>query len=278
MRAPSVASAGTTDVWARLADPLGPALSAHEDRRRSPAGLAESVGDAELVRRRLDATVPGAWELHVELQSVGDTSRFVVKSRLTVLGIAREDFGEGFSLASASDDGLTKAARRFGIGVEAGSTVAATLTVAGRPSVPVAMGVADTPAVPSADDELAAVFRSEPAVRKQKAARAATPDVSEESATAVDAAPSGARRSAPKARKDSELRPTISADEEFPSCPRCGDIMWDDRGAKKSADAPDFRCRRRGCVGTLWVDRSDAQPTTPAVSASAEARDEEYPF
>jgi len=161
-----------------------------------------------------------------------------VKTRLVILGVSREDFGEGFSLSSASDDGLTKAARRFGIGVESAG-------VATTPGVPVSMGVADTPAVLSADEELAAVFRTEPVKRKQKT------------------------------RKDSEQRATISADEEFPSCPRCGDIMWDDRGAKKSADAPDFRCRRRGCVGTLWVGRSDAQASTPA---SAGTQDEEYPF
>ena len=270
MRAHSIARTDSTDVWARLAQPLETRASSGTAGSDWLAKPAQSIGDAELVRRRLDATVPGEWELHVELQPVAETSRFVVKTRLVILGVSREDFGEGFSLSSASDDGLTKAARRFGIGVES------TAAVETQP-VPTTMGVADAPAVTSVDAELAAAFRSEPVKRRQKEPRVAPAEDADASPPppAADASPSTVRKRVAKARSSTEHRPTISADEDFPSCPRCGDIMWDDRGAKKAEDAPDFRCRRRGCVGTLWVDRSTTPTTTTTQAAGS---DEEFPF
>ena len=270
MRAPSIVRTDSADVWALLAQPLetrAHSAAAGSDWAATPA---QAIGDAELVRRRLDATVPGGWELHVELQPVAETSRFVVKTRLVILGVSREDFGEGFSLSSASDDGLTRAARRFGIGVE--STAAVETRAA-----PTTMGVADAPAVTSVDAELAAVFRSEPVKRRQKEPRVApVEDVDASPPPVADTSPSTVRKRAAKSRSSTEHRPTISADEDFPSCPRCGDIMWDDRGAKKAEDAPDFRCRRRGCVGTLWVDRSTTPNTTTTTQAAS--TDEEFPF
>lgn len=268
MRTPSSVRSDAPDVWARLAEPFKGSLSPDSAGVDWLAKPEQSVvGAAERVRRRLDATVAGAWELHVELQSAVEASRFVVKARLVILGVAREDFGEGFSLSSASDDAMVKAARRFGIGTESG--VVEPFPVA-TPS-----GVADVPALTSAEAELAAVFRAEPIKRKQNESRATASVVSHSSARAADTSPGPTRTRTAKPRPEGERRATISADEDFPSCPRCGDIMWDDRGAKKAKDAPDFRCRRRGCVGTLWVDRA---ATATATTMQAASGDEEFPF
>ena len=239
------------DIWTRLAGPLGSADTGVRSRSGlSLGGADDPIGDAELVRRRLDATVPGAWELHVELQPAVETSRYVVKTRLVIMGIAREDFGEGFSLASASDDGLTKAAKRFGIGASTSSTNI-------EPSASLA-DLRPRPAIAPDQEIVAAAFNAEPAAKP-------------------------ARKTRPgKARSDSSSRKVIAADEDFPSCPRCGDIMWDDRGAKKADDAPDFRCRRKGCAGSLWVDHGRTDVASAATKSSpveaASGADEEFPF
>lgn len=263
MRAHSVVRTPPTDVWARLAQPLESRDSSNDDLRRMSAGLEEPIGDAERIRRHLDATVPGGWELHVELLPVVETSRFVVKSRLTVLGIAREDFGEGFSLPAASDDGLARAARRFGIG-----------------SAEVATGLVESAIPALASRELRATLTSPsapPAAADPEHLATAFQTTADERSAAP---PQSRRQRTAKPHNESRRRITIAADEDFPSCPRCGDIMWDDRGAKKADDAPDFRCRRKGCAGTLWVDQAAAGATQAkgTTADSAASVDEEFPF
>ena len=269
MRERSMVRTPSTDVWARLARPLESRVLPNDDPFLMPAGSREAVGVAELIRRHLDATVPGGWELHVELQPVVETSRFVVKSRLTVLGVAREDFGEGYSLASASDDALAKAARRFGIGASEGTTAAE--------SAPSVSGIRSRPIPMTTDQELvAAAFRADPVETPVRKPRVPAAEVVEETAGIARST-----RSA-NARKDPSHRSLISAEEDFPSCPKCGDIMWDDRGAKKADGAPDFRCRRKGCAGTLWVDHGGTAVapagTKSSAVESASSADEEFPF
>lgn len=42
-----------------------------------------------------------------------------------------------------------------------------------------------------------------------------------------------------------------------PPCPKCGGQMWDNRASKRSAKAPDFKCKDkdRGCDGVIWPPR-----------------------
>lgn len=87
------------------------------------------------------------------------------------------------------------------------------------------------------------------------------------------------RESAPRAEK-----PYIG-----PPCPKCGGMMWDNRGRKRSDREPDFRCRDRKCLddagfissvfhwtpekGPQWAPPGDKQPgngngTSPTSSPS----------
>ncbi|WP_291426609.1 single-stranded DNA-binding protein DdrA [Deinococcus sp.] len=75
--------------------------------------------DARAVQDRLDAICPDAWSF--ELEVVAGTSHPVVKGRLTVLGVSREDIGEAGegelgTLKAASSDALKRCAVQFGIG------------------------------------------------------------------------------------------------------------------------------------------------------------------
>ena len=44
-----------------------------------------------------------------------------------------------------------------------------------------------------------------------------------------------------------------------PSCPECGGPMWDNRADKRSARAPDFRCRDQACDGRIWPGQRRAR-------------------
>jgi hypothetical protein len=40
----------------------------------------------------------------------------------------------------------------------------------------------------------------------------------------------------------------------MPSCPDCGQRMWDNRTTKKNPRAPDFKCCSKDCEGAIWPD------------------------
>jgi hypothetical protein len=40
---------------------------------------------------------------------------------------------------------------------------------------------------------------------------------------------------------------------ERPECPKCQSGMWDNRKAKRSPKAPDFKCKDKGCDGAVWM-------------------------
>ncbi len=67
--------------------------------------------DARAVMDRLDAICPDHWSFTLEVISPS-----AVKGRLTVMGVTREDIGEGDTLKGASSDALKRAAVHFGIG------------------------------------------------------------------------------------------------------------------------------------------------------------------
>ncbi len=119
------------EVWQRLAEPFPPeevqwrieALS--RDRKKA---LVVPYVDARTVLDRLDRVVgPEGW--HDEYQVLADAERTLkdergerrerlveVKCRLTVLGVTKEDVGEGDSLKAAFSDALKRAAVKFGVG------------------------------------------------------------------------------------------------------------------------------------------------------------------
>jgi len=118
------------DVWTRLAMPVAPdTIAWRQDGRpiqRDGRYLARFVAyiEANTVRERLDAVVPGEWDLTLELlpalpgASIEDGTACTFKARLQVLGVIREDVGTGKDYKQASTDAFKRAAVRFGIGHE----------------------------------------------------------------------------------------------------------------------------------------------------------------
>ena len=117
------------DVWARLAAPLaGETISWRQDGKpinRDGKILARFVAyvEANTVRERLDATVPGEWDLtltplpQIAGEPAGETT-CSFKARLQVLGVVREDVGTGRDYKQAATDAFKRAAVRFGIAHE----------------------------------------------------------------------------------------------------------------------------------------------------------------
>ncbi|WP_018111760.1 Rad52/Rad22 family DNA repair protein [Thermus igniterrae] len=119
------------EVWRKLSEPFPPgevqwrieALS--RDKKRA---LVVPYVDARTVLDRLDRVVgPEGW--HDAYEVLADGERVVrdergerrerlveVKCRLTLLGVTKEDVGEGDSLKAAFSDALKRAAVKFGVG------------------------------------------------------------------------------------------------------------------------------------------------------------------
>src|SRR6476659_8724995 len=118
-----------TDIWSALSAPLPPGvISWRQDGRpisRDGRHIARFVAyiDANTVRERLDAVVPGEWDLTLDLlpalpAAEEDAHTVAFKARLQILGVIREDVGTGRDYKSAATDAFKRAAVRFGIGHE----------------------------------------------------------------------------------------------------------------------------------------------------------------
>ena len=124
------------EVWRKLAEPFPPgevqwrveALS--RDKKRA---LVVPYVDARTVLDRLDKVVgPEGW--HDAYEVLSDAERLVkdergerrerlceVKCRLTVLGVTKEDVGEGDSLKAAFSDALQRKMEETVLGLTSGS-------------------------------------------------------------------------------------------------------------------------------------------------------------
>jgi hypothetical protein len=237
-----------TDIWSALSAPLPPGvISWRQDGRpisRDGRHIARFVAyiEANTVRERLDAVVPGEWDLTLELlppvaglEDDANQGPCSFKARLQILGVIREDVGTGKDYKQAATDAFKRAAVRFGIAhelyayeqnwvqMEGDGKYARPLedpAVAyarryGRPR-PVAAAAADTSTQAPAD-------------------RAADVPVSEEPSVPVATGP-------------------LASDE--PSCPKCGGRMWDNRLTKRNPKAPDYKCRDRSCDGVIWPPKA----------------------
>jgi hypothetical protein len=121
-----------SDVWGRLAAPISEnAIFWRQDGMpvmRNGRCYARFVAyiEANTVRDRLDAVVPGAWELLLEMlpplpvpdEGEGPTTMCAFKARLRVLGVVREDVGTGRDYKVAATDAFKRVAVRFGIAHE----------------------------------------------------------------------------------------------------------------------------------------------------------------
>src|SRR5215212_4736182 len=119
------------DIWSALAAPLPPGvISWRQDGRpisRDGRHIARFVAyiEANTVRERLDAVVPGEWDLTLELlppvtglDEDANQGACSFKARLQILGVIREDVGTGKDYKQAATDAFKRAAVRFGIAHE----------------------------------------------------------------------------------------------------------------------------------------------------------------
>ena len=266
------------DIWSALAAPL-PAgvISWRQDGRtinRDGRFLARFVAyiEANTVRERLDAVVPGEWDLTLELlppvtglDEDANQGACSFKARLQILGVIREDVGTGKDYKQAATDAFKRAAVRFGIAHElyayeqnwvqmdgdgkyAKPIEDPAVTYArryGRPRV--GSGAALEGAQPSApvERETEVPFSEEPA------------------ATPVATGP-------------------LALDE--PSCPKCGGRMWDNRLTKRNPKAPDYKCRDRSCDGVIWppkagkAEKAEKPEKTERTEKTFSEETEEIPF
>jgi len=256
-----------TDVWARLSAPVPTGeISWRQDGKvtaRDGKYFARFVAyiEANTVRERLDAVVPGEWDLTLELLPtiVGeepDGALCTFKARLQILGVIREDVGTGRDYKQASTDAFKRAAVRFGIAHELYAYEQNWVELDGDGKY----------AKPLEDPQLAYVRRY-----GKPGAGAAAPYGTTNGHPAV-AAPAPA---------------SLLTDMDIVSCPKCGGRMWDNRLTKRNPKAPDYKCQNRSCDGVIWPPKpaaeappSDLRDETKLASSSAglSGGEDELPF
>jgi hypothetical protein len=263
------------DVWTRLAEPLPPdAIKWRQDGKpitRDGKRLARFVAyvEANVVRERLDAVIPGEWDLILELlpqQADEDgVAQVAFKARLQILGVIREDVGAGRDYKAAATDAFKRAAVRFGIAHE--------LYGYGQNWVPV-----------DGDGRFAKPLEEPGVVYARRHGRASHGDANgsgerENEPRSRDPRPSRER----KAPEDGDVIHDGTGDPKVvgePDCPKCGGRMWDNRLSKRNPKAPDYKCRDRSCDGVIWPgQKADAKADAKAAArADSEPADfEDFP-
>ena len=268
------------DIWSRLAEPLpNGVVYWRQDGKsitRDGKHFARFVAyiEANTARERLDAVVPGEWDLTLELlpplpglDDGGDGTACSFKARLQILGVIREDVGTGRDYKSAATDAFKRAAVRFGIAHElyAYEQNWVQLDGDGRsakpledPGVVYARRFGPTNGAPLVDD---------PSTNSNGTSG---PDPLPPAASGRSGSAKRVRQSA--AASAAEVPQDLSDASEgtgLPSCPKCGGRVWDNRLSKRNPKAPDYKCRDRSCDGVIWPPRAAGAPTTGR-SASGE--------
>jgi len=200
--------------------------------------------DAQVVRERLDAVVPGEWDLTLELlphaSDADGEATCAFKARLQILGVIREDVGTGSDYKSAATDAFKRAAVRFGIGHELYSMGQVWVQVDG-------------------DGKYAKPLEDPATVYARKASGVK----SAHTGMGAVAPHKGDERSPETAARENPA-PAPTADEPAmldkinnfpPPCPKCGGAMWDNRASKRNPKAPNAKCRNRACDGVIWPEK-----------------------
>lgn len=235
------------DIWSRIAAPVAPAaISWRQDgkpKERDGKFFARFVCyiEANTVRERLDEVVPGEWDLTLDPLPVlttadangEDTSPgCAFKARLQILGVIREDVGQGKDWKQAATDAFKRAAVRFGIGHELYAYEQNWVQVTDGGKWP----------KPVEDPQI--VYE-----RRHGRTNGGNGGGNGHSASAAEpgAAPS----------------PAAAPAEEERMCPTCGGRMWDNRASKRNPRAPDFKCRDRSCDGVIWPPKEPIPEAAP---------------
>ena len=48
--------------------------------------------------------------------------------------------------------------------------------------------------------------------------------------------------------------------EPITACPECGGEVWDNRGKKKTAKSPDWKCKDKSCDTPIWLEKPKGAP------------------
>jgi hypothetical protein len=256
------------DIWSALAAPLPPGvISWRQDGRpisRDGRHMARFVAyiEANTVRERLDAVVPGEWDLTLELlppvtglDEDANQGACSFKARLQILGVIREDVGTGKDYKQAATDAFKRAAVRFGIAHElyAYEQNWVQMDGDGKYAKPL-----EDPAVTYARrhgrPRIAASQVAEPQPASAPVEREVALPLSDDPIDTVSA-----------------TGPLASNEQ---SCPKCGGRMWDNRLTKRNPKAPDYKCRDRSCDGVIWPPKSPKAEPVKQLSEETE----EIPF
>jgi hypothetical protein len=262
-----------TNIWSALAAPLPPGVvSWRQDGRavqRDGRWYARFVAyiDANTVRERLDAVVPGEWDLTLDLlpplPAQGDEGQSCsFKARLQILGVIREDVGTGRDYKSAATDAFKRAAVRFGVGHELYQLDQNWVQVDGE----------GRHARPLEDPQTAYDRR---AARRNGGSHAAEFDVPALALSDVEVPLAEAVSNGHANGNGTAARAAaVVTDPEAVSCPKCGGRMWDNRLSKRNPKAPDFKCRDRSCDGVIWPPRDAKGQSASNAPASAPESEE----
>jgi hypothetical protein len=275
------------DIWSALSAPLPPGvISWRQDGRpiaRDGRHIARFVAyiEANTVRERLDAVVPGEWDLTLEplplitggLDEDANMGPCNFKAKLQILGVIREDCGTGKDWKQASTDAFKRVAVRFGVGHElyAYEQNWVQMDGDGKYAKPV-----EDPAV-----AYARRYGRPRKVEDREQGNAAPPSASSTASSATAQPTSSSDTpSTPNAATATGSAP-LASDE--PSCPKCGSRMWDNRLTKRNPKAPDYKCRDRSCDGVIWPPKEGAaQPTKEEIVKAERQRaageEEDLPF
>jgi hypothetical protein len=256
------------DIWSALSAPL-PAgvISWRQDGRpvtRDGRHIARFVAyiEANTVRERLDAVVPGEWDLTLELlppvtglDEDANQGACSFKARLQILGVIREDVGTGKDYKQAATDAFKRAAVRFGVAHELYAYEQNWVQMDG-------------------DGKYAKPIEDPAAVYARRYGRPRAPKASSTQALMVAEQGSDVSLSdetADDARVARDIATGPLALDEM-TCPKCGGRTWDNRLTKRNPKAPDYKCRDRSCDGVIWPAKAGA-----GEGAKAEET-EEIPF
>jgi hypothetical protein len=264
------------DIWSALAAPLPPGvISWRQDGRpisRDGRYLARFVAyiEANTVRERLDAVVPGEWDLTLELlppvaglDEDANQGACSFKARLQILGVIREDVGTGKDYKQAATDAFKRTAVRFGIAHE--------------------LYAYEQNWVQMDGDGKYAKPIEDPAVTYAR--RYGRPRVESAPEEPTQAAMPVEREAEVEFSGEPSVTPTatgpLASDE--PSCPKCGGRMWDNRLTKRNPKAPDYKCRDRSCDGVIWPPKPGKNEKAeksekPASAKTLSEETEEIPF
>lgn len=275
------------DIWSRLAAPLpASAISWRQDGKptmRDGKYLARFVAyiDAQFVRERLDSVVPGEWDLTLDvLPPMPSTSAdgvvtdepYAIKARLQVLGVIREDVGQGRDLKTAATDAFKRAAVRFGLASELYAYEQNWVQVDG-----------DGRYARPLEDPGAAYKRRygshDAAVQQQIDNDRAVLDAAKQHLDLVPVTdPPRDALAEPHEQFVGTRAPAAPAETE-PACPKCGGRMWDNRATKRNPKAPNYKCRDKSCDGVVWPPRVGEAPAAATVPAfEGDPGDSALPF